>query len=81
MDRMYFDPGLQQAYIKHTHQRLLDESTQTRISKSVNNEKSDRKEVNLLSIGEKLSVIGQLIRDTGREIISVIRASEYPTQA
>ena len=81
MDGLNLDPGLRQAYTKQTEQRLLAESTHARIAKSAMNKKPAPRKVVQFSLGGKIRAIGQIIRDTGSEIMTVIRNPNNPAEA
>ena len=75
MDGLNLDPGLRKAYNQQTHQRLIAESTFARLTKSANNQDSSQKEAFQLSFLGKLKAIGQIIKESGSNIITVIRAN------
>jgi hypothetical protein len=73
MDGLNLDPGLRQAYNQQTHQRLLAESTHARLAKSVRNQNPNLKETKSISLVEKVKIIGQIIRASSSEIITVVK--------
>ncbi len=76
MNNLNFDPGLRKAFSEQTHQRLLTESNQARLAKSIRTEKPDLRKLKSYSLTTKLKIIGQLMRETGENIITVVKASE-----
>ncbi len=74
MNGLNLDPGLRQAYTQQTHQRLLVESTNARLAKSIKTRNPDRKKAIQFSLVGKLKVIGQIIQDSGSDIVYVIKA-------
>ena len=74
MNGLSFDPGLRQAFIQQIHQRLLDESTHARLAKSVKTENPGLRDAKQLPFAAKFKIVGQLIRETGSDIITIIRA-------
>ena len=76
MNNLNFDPGLRKAFSQQTHQRLLAESNQARLVKSIETEKPDLRNIKRFSLLAKIKIIGQLVRETGGNIISVMRANE-----
>ncbi len=75
MNNLNFDPGLRHAFTKQTHQRLLTESTNARLAKSVKTKNPDIKDAMQFSFVEKLKIIGQLTWETGAEIVTILRAN------
>ena len=75
MDGLNLDPGLRKAYNQQTHQRLIAESTYARLTKSVKDQEPYQNEVIRLSLAGKFKAIGQIVRESGSNIISVIRAN------
>ncbi len=76
MNNLNFDPGLRKAFSEQTHKRLLTESNQVRLAKSIRTEKPDLRKLKTYSLVAKLKIIGQLVRETGENIVTVVRASE-----
>jgi hypothetical protein len=76
MNNLNLDPGLRKAFSQQTHQRLLAESNQARLVKSLRTEKPDLRKLKSYSLTAKLKIIGQLMRETGANIITVMRANE-----
>jgi hypothetical protein len=74
MNGLSFDPGLRQAFAQQTHQRLLDESTYARLAKSVKTKNPGLGEAKQLPFAVKFKIVGQLMRETGSDIITIIRA-------
>ena len=81
MNGINFDPGLRQAFTKQTYQRLLTESTQSRMAKSVTTKDHDRSEVMQYTLRLKTKVIAQVIKEAGSTIVTILRASSYPANA
>ena len=81
MNGLNLEPGLRQAYTKQTHARLLAESTNARIVKSVKSKNPSRVELKQFTYGGKLKAISRIIRETGSDIITVIKASPGPAKA
>lgn len=83
MNNLNFDPGLRKAFSQQTHQRLLAESNQARLAKSVKTKYTslnDGVEKKFSFIG-KLKIIGQLTWETGSEIITILRADKNTLNA
>ena len=76
MNNLNFDPGLRKAFSQQTHQRLLAESNQAHLIKSINTEKPESRKLKRYSLIAKLKIIGLLVRETGANIITVMRANE-----
>ena len=74
MNNLNFDPGLRQAFTRQTHQRLLAESTSARLAKSVKTKNPGLRDAKQFSLAAKFKIIGQLMRETGSEIITIMRA-------
>jgi len=74
MNGLNYDPGLRQAFTRQTHQRLLAESTNTRLAKSVKTKNPGLKDAKQFSLVAKFRIIGQLMRETGSDIITIVRA-------
>jgi hypothetical protein len=74
MNGLNLDPGLRQAFTQQTHQRLLAESTHARLAKSVKTKNSGPRDAKQFSLAEKIKVIGQLMWETGSDIITIVRA-------
>jgi hypothetical protein len=74
MENFNFDPGLREAYAQQTYQRLLAESTKARSVKSVKTKNPGLRDTKQFSFVEKFKIVGQLIRETGSDIITVMRA-------
>jgi len=81
MNGINFDPGLRQAFTEQTYQRLLTESTQSRMAKSVTTKGHDRSEVKQYTLRLKIKVIAQVIKEAGLTIVTILRASSYPANA
>ncbi len=81
MDGLNLDPGLRQAYTKQTQQRFLTEANNARLLKSVKTQESSPRELKRYTFGGKLRAIGQIIRDTSADIVSVIRAGDSTANA
>ena len=81
MNGLNLDPGLRHAYTKQTQQRLLAESTHSRMIKSVKDQKPARIELKQFTLGGKLRAIGRIIRDSSSDIVNVIRTSAGPAKA
>ena len=78
MNGINLDPGLRQSFNQQTHQRLLAESTQARMAKSVKTEDPAPRKVRLYSRIEKIKDIGQVIRETGSTIMTIMRTENGP---
>ena len=74
MNNLNFDPGLRQAFNRQTHQRLLAESTNFRLAKSVKTKNPGLRDAKQFSLVAKSKIVGQLIRETGSDIITIMRA-------
>jgi hypothetical protein len=74
MNNLNFDPGLRQAFTRQTHQRLLAQSTHARLAKSVNIKNRGLRDAKQFSLAAKFKIIGQLIRESGSDIITIMRA-------
>ncbi len=74
MNNLNFDPGLRQAFTRQTHQRLLAESTHARLAKSVNTKNPGLSDAKQLPLAAKFKIIGQLMRESGSDIITIMRA-------
>ena len=74
MNGLNFDPGLRQAFTQQTHQRLLAESTYARLAKNVRTKNPGIRNVKQFSLVAKFRIIGQLMRETGSDIITIVRA-------
>jgi hypothetical protein len=74
MNNLNFDPGLRQAFTRQTHQRLLTESTSARLAKSVKTKNPGLSDAKQFSLVAKLKIIGQLMRESGSDIITIVRA-------
>jgi hypothetical protein len=81
MDGLNLDPGLRQAYTKQTEQRFLAEANNARMLKSVKNKKPGPRKFKQFTFSGKLKAIGQIIRSSGSEIMSVIRTTSGPAKA
>ena len=75
MDGLNLDPGLRKAYNQQTHQRLIVESARARLIESAKNQDLDQNEAIQLSLVGKLKAIGQIVKESGSSIITVIRAN------
>ena len=75
MDGLNLDPGLRKAYNQQTHQRLIAESARARLIESAKNQDLDQNEAIQLSLVGKLKAIGQIVKESGSSIITVIRAN------
>ncbi len=73
MNGLNFDPGLRQAFTWQTHQRLLAESSNARLAKSVKTKNRRLRDAKQFSFVAKFEIIGQLMRETGSDIITIIR--------
>jgi hypothetical protein len=74
MNGLNLDPGLRQAFSQQTHQRLLAESTNARLAKSVKTKNPGLRDAKQFSLAAKIKVVGQLIRETSSDIITIMRA-------
>ena len=74
MNGLNFDPGLRQAFTQQTHQRLLAESSHARLAKSVKAKNPGLRDAKQFSLAAKFKIIGQLMRETGSDIITIMRA-------
>jgi hypothetical protein len=81
MDGLNLDPGLRKAYNQQTHQRLIAESARARLIESAKNQDPSQNEVIQYSMVEKLKAIGQIVRESGSNIITVIRAKNETINA
>ncbi|UCD98820.1 MAG: hypothetical protein JSV42_18060 [Chloroflexota bacterium] len=74
MNNLNYDPGLRQAFNRQTHERLLAESANARVVKSVKTEDLGREVTPKVSISEKIRIIGQTLREVGSNFITSLRA-------
>jgi hypothetical protein len=81
MDGLNLDPGLRQAYTKQTQQRFLAEANNARILKSTKSQKTGPRKLKQFSFGGKVKAIGHIIRESGSEILNVIRTKNGTAQA
>ena len=81
MNNLKFDPGLRQAFNRQTHQRLLAESTNARQAKSVKTKNPGQRDAKQFSLVAKFKVVGQLMRETGSDIITILRAKNDTLKA
>ena len=81
MNGINFDPGLRQAFTQQTYQRLVDESTQSRMAKSVTKKDHDRREVKQFTLRMKIKVIAQVIQEASSTIVTILKTSIYPANA
>jgi hypothetical protein len=73
MDRFNPDPGLPEAYTQQSHQRLINIARNERLAKSVKNDNAGQSNSKQLSLVWKLKVIGQIVRDSGSDIITIVK--------
>jgi hypothetical protein len=81
MNNLNYDPGLRQALTRQTHQRLLAESTHARLAKSVKTKNPDLRNAKQFSLVAKFRIIGQLMRETSSDIITIVRAKNDTLKA
>lgn len=74
MNNLNFDPGFRQAFTRQTHQRLLAESTNARLAKSVMTKNPGLRDAKQFSMVAKFKIVGQLMQETGSDIITIMRA-------
>ena len=81
MNGTNLDPGLRQAFTQQTYQRLVSESTQSRMAKSVTTKDHDRREVKQFTLRMKIKVIAQVIQEAGSTIVTILKASSSSVNA
>ncbi len=81
MNNLNFDPGLRQAFNRQTHQCLLAESTNARLANSVKTKNPGQRDAKQFSLVTKFKVVGQLMRETGSDIITILRAKNDTLKA
>ena len=81
MNGTNLDPGLRQAFTQQTYQRLVSESTQSRMAKSVTTKDHDRREVKRFTLRMKIKVIAQVIQEAGSTIVTILKASSSSVNA
>ena len=81
MNGINFDPGLRQAFTQQTHQRLMAESTNARLAKSVTMKNKNRYELKEYTLLAKIKVISQVIQDATSIIVTILKASSNSANA
>jgi len=76
MNGLNYDPGLRQALNQQSRQRLLAESANARLVKSVSPEDPTPNEAKRYNLGLKIKSIGEIIRETGSAIWIILRANK-----
>jgi hypothetical protein len=75
MNELNLDPGLRQAFNQQTHQRLIAEANHARMAKSVRTKNPDLSEEKQYSLRAKIKDIGQIIRESGSTIVTILKTS------
>jgi hypothetical protein len=81
MNSLNLEPGLRKAFNNQTHQRLLAESTQARLVKSVSPENKHRIQLKQYPWRLKIKHISTVLQDAASAIITIMRASSYSANA
>ena len=81
MNSLNLEPGLRKAFNKQTHQRLLAESAQARLVRSVRSETKHRVEVKRYPLRLKIKDIAHVLKYAASAIITIMRAGSYSANA
>jgi len=81
MNGTSYDPGLRHAFTQQTYQRLISESNQARMAKSVITEDSPPSVKKQFTLRMKVKIIAQVIQEAGSTIVTILKASSFPTNA
>ncbi len=81
MNGTSYDPGLRHAFTQQTYQRLISESNQARMAKSVITEDSPPSVKKQFTLRMKVRIIAQVIHEAGSTIVTILKASSYPANA
>jgi len=81
MNGTNFDPGLRHAFTQQTYQRLISESNQARMAKSVITKDPVPSERKQFTLRMKVRIIAQVMREAGSTIVTILKASSYPANA
>ncbi len=81
MNGTNFDPGLRQAFTQQTYQRLISESNQARMAKSEITKDPVPSKIKQFTLRMKVKIIAQVIQEAGSTIVTILKASSYPTNA
>lgn len=76
MNGLNYDPGLRQALDLQSRQRLLAESANARLVKSISSEDPSPNEAKRYKLGLKIKSIGEIIRQTGSAILLILKANK-----
>ena len=81
MNSLNLEPGLRNAFNKQTNQRLLAESTQARMVKSIHPENKHRVQLEQYPWRLKIKHIASVLQDAVSAIITIMRASSHSANA
>jgi len=81
MNGLNLDPGLRQAFTQQTNQRLLAESTNARLAKSVTLKNKEQYGLKEFTLRSKIKTIALVIQDAASIIFTIVRASSHPANA
>jgi hypothetical protein len=81
MNGTSYDPGLRHAFTQQTYQRLISESNQARMAKSVITEDSPPSVKKQFTLRMKVRIIAQVIHEADSTIVTILKASSYPANA
>ena len=74
MNGLYYDPGLRQEIIKQHHERLIHETNQARLIKSISSDDPKPIEAKRLNLVQKIKPLLERVSVTGKAILIALKA-------